>query len=167
MSVDLETVKRVARLARIAVSEEDAERMTGELNAILGFAQLLQRDKKTPLSERQQERVEHVLKGGEHLLRLIDEVLDLSRIEAGRVTVSLEPVGVAEVLDEVRTTLQPLAGRTQSTIASGDRPRWPGGSHGSTLRTSEPKAKPSSPCAYTIGLSPMRSRTRCATPPTG
>lgn len=37
MSVDLATVKRVARLARIAVSEEDAERMTGELNGILGF----------------------------------------------------------------------------------------------------------------------------------
>lgn len=37
MSVDLATVKRVARLARIAVSEEDASRMTGELNAILGF----------------------------------------------------------------------------------------------------------------------------------
>lgn len=41
MSVDLQTVKRVARLARIAVSEEDAERMTGELNAILGFVQQL------------------------------------------------------------------------------------------------------------------------------
>lgn len=41
MSVDLETVKRVARLARIAVSPEDAERMTGELNAILGFVEQL------------------------------------------------------------------------------------------------------------------------------
>ncbi|TIU14762.1 MAG: Asp-tRNA(Asn)/Glu-tRNA(Gln) amidotransferase subunit GatC [Mesorhizobium sp.] len=41
MSVDLLTVKRVARLARIAVSEEDAERMTGELNAILGFVEQL------------------------------------------------------------------------------------------------------------------------------
>jgi aspartyl-tRNA(Asn)/glutamyl-tRNA(Gln) amidotransferase subunit C len=41
MSVDLKTVKRVARLARIAVSEEDAERMTGELNAILGFVEQL------------------------------------------------------------------------------------------------------------------------------
>jgi aspartyl-tRNA(Asn)/glutamyl-tRNA(Gln) amidotransferase subunit C len=41
MSVDLNTVKRVARLARIAVSEEDAERMTGELNAILGFVEQL------------------------------------------------------------------------------------------------------------------------------
>jgi len=41
MSVDITTVKRVARLARIAVSEEDAERMTGELNAILGFVEQL------------------------------------------------------------------------------------------------------------------------------
>ncbi|UDL90298.1 Asp-tRNA(Asn)/Glu-tRNA(Gln) amidotransferase subunit GatC [Mesorhizobium sp. PAMC28654] len=41
MSVDLQTVKRVARLARIAVSEEEAERMTGELNAILGFVEQL------------------------------------------------------------------------------------------------------------------------------
>jgi PAS domain S-box-containing protein len=54
------------------------------LNAILGFAQLLQRDKKSPLNLRQKERVEHVLRGGEHLLRLIDDVLDLARIEAGR-----------------------------------------------------------------------------------
>ncbi len=41
MSVDTETVKRVARLARIAVSDEDAQRMTGELNAILGFVEQL------------------------------------------------------------------------------------------------------------------------------
>ena len=62
------------------------------LNAILGFAQLLERDRKQPLDERQLERVQHVLRGGEHLLRLIDDVLDLSRIEAGRVSVSAEPV---------------------------------------------------------------------------
>ncbi|CAM5636091.1 Glutamyl-tRNA(Gln) amidotransferase subunit C [Mycolicibacterium aubagnense] len=41
MSVDIQTVKRVARLARIAVSDEDAERMTGELNTILGFVEQL------------------------------------------------------------------------------------------------------------------------------
>jgi PAS domain S-box-containing protein len=81
------------------------------LNAILGFAQLLQRDKREPLSERHRERVEHVLKGGDHLLRLIDEILDLSRIEAGRIPVSLEPVGVAEALTEVEATLDPMATR--------------------------------------------------------
>jgi len=81
------------------------------LNAILGFAQLLQRDKKDPLSQRHQGRVEQILKGGEHLLRLIDDILDLSRIEAGGVSISTEPVGVIEVLEEVRTTLEPMATR--------------------------------------------------------
>jgi len=81
------------------------------LNAILGFAQLLQRDRKEPLSTRHQERVEQILKGGEHLLRLIDDILDLSRIEAGGVSISIEPVSVAEVLDEARRTLEPLAVR--------------------------------------------------------
>ena len=81
------------------------------LNSILGFAQLLQRDKKAPLTEAQKEKLEYVLKGGEHLLRLIDDILDLSRIEAGRVTVSPEPVGVAEVFAEVKATLAPMASR--------------------------------------------------------
>jgi PAS domain S-box-containing protein len=81
------------------------------LNAILGFAQLLQRDKKEPLSARHKERVDQILKGGEHLLRLIDDILDLSRIEAGGVSISTEPVGVPEVLEEIRTTLEPMAAR--------------------------------------------------------
>jgi CheY-like chemotaxis protein/anti-sigma regulatory factor (Ser/Thr protein kinase) len=57
-----------------------------------------------------------VLKGGEHLLRLIDEVLDLSRIEAGRVSVSPEPVGIREVLSEVKSTLQSMAARAEIEI---------------------------------------------------
>lgn len=86
------------------------------LNAILGFAQLLKRDKKVPLAERHQERVDHVLKGGEHLLRLIDEVLDLARIEAGAITVSTEPVDVAGVLSEVKSTLAPMASRAEVVL---------------------------------------------------
>lgn len=86
------------------------------LNAILGFAQLLQRDRKTPLTARQLERVEHVLRGGEHLLRLIDDVLDLARIEAGRVLISLEPVSIEDVLNEVKGTLDPMATRTNVTL---------------------------------------------------
>jgi PAS domain S-box-containing protein len=83
------------------------------LNAVLGFAQLLERDRKQPLTERQQERLQHVLHGGEHLLRLIDDVLDLARIEAGRVAMSCEPVVVGDVLREVTTTLEPMAARAQ------------------------------------------------------
>jgi len=79
------------------------------LNAILGFAQLLQRDKKEPLSARHRERADQILKGGEHLLRLIDDILDLSRIEAGGVSMSTEPVGLVEVLEQVTATLQPMA----------------------------------------------------------
>jgi PAS domain S-box-containing protein len=82
------------------------------LNAILGFAQLLSRDKKEPLSDRQRERATQILRGGEHLLRLIDDILDLAGIETGRVSVSREPVSIGEVLDEARVTLQPLAERT-------------------------------------------------------
>ena len=82
------------------------------LNAILGFAQLLQRDRKEPLSERHQERLGHVMRGGEHLLRLIDDVLDFARVEAGRITISPEPVGLAQVIEEVTTTLGPMATRT-------------------------------------------------------
>jgi PAS domain S-box-containing protein len=87
------------------------------LNAVLGFAQLLQRDKKQPLSTRQQERLEHVMRGGEHLLRLIDDVLDLARIEAGRVLISPEPVQIAEVLAEVKDTLAPMAAHAGISIS--------------------------------------------------
>jgi PAS domain S-box-containing protein len=95
------------------------------LNAILGFAQLLERDRKQPLSERQIERLRHVLRGGEHLLRLIDDVLDLSRIEAGRVMVSPEPVNVREVVEETITTLEPMASRAGIAIRRGALPEVP------------------------------------------
>ena len=95
------------------------------LNAILGFAQLLQRDKKQPLADATDERVDQILKGGEHLLRLIDDILDLSRIEAGGVSISTEPVGVAEVLEEVRATLDPLAARAGSGSRSSPCPPEP------------------------------------------
>jgi signal transduction histidine kinase len=76
------------------------------LNAILGFGQLLQLD---DLSGEQQESVEQILRGGRHLLGLIDEVLDLSRIESGSLALSLEPVNVDEVVTETLDLIRPLA----------------------------------------------------------
>lgn len=81
------------------------------LNAVLGFAQLLQRDRKEPLSQRHRERVEHILRGGEHLLHLIDDVLDLSRIEARIVPIADDTVDVLDVLNELRSSLEPMAAR--------------------------------------------------------
>ena len=83
------------------------------LNSVLGFAQLLQRDRKTPLTTRHAGMVEHIASAGEHLLRLIDEILDLARIEDGRVTMSIEPTELAEVAAQVVTTLAPMAARAE------------------------------------------------------
>jgi PAS domain S-box-containing protein len=105
-----------AAAAASAAKSEFLSSMSHELrtplNAILGFAQLLARDRKEPLSERHKERANQILRGGEHLLRLIDDILDLSRIEAGRVSVSTEPVSPSDVLEQARLTLEPLAARS-------------------------------------------------------
>jgi len=76
------------------------------LNAVLGFAQLLQLD---DLEEEQAESVRQILKGGRHLLSLIDEVLDISGIESGRLTVSVEPVDPQGLLDDVLALVEPTA----------------------------------------------------------
>ena len=108
-------VARLAADAGSAAKSEFLSSMSHELrtplNAILGFAQLLHRDKREPPSERQRERIHQILKGGEHLLRLIDDILDLSRIEAGGVSISTEPVSTTEVLEEMKKTLGPMAAR--------------------------------------------------------
>ncbi len=76
------------------------------LNVILGFAQVMQLDEMTP---RQDESAGHILQAGRHLLRLIDETLDISKVEAGHLGIMLEAVGVANAVDEVFVLMQPLA----------------------------------------------------------
>jgi signal transduction histidine kinase/ActR/RegA family two-component response regulator len=79
------------------------------LNAILGFGQLLEMD---DLSERQGDSLRQIMKAGRHLLELIDEVLDISRIETGRLPVSTEPVSVALAIAEVLDLMGPFAAET-------------------------------------------------------
>ncbi len=111
---------RAAAEAASSAKSESLSSMSPELrtpmNAILGFAQLLQRDKKTPLSPDQKDKLSYVLQGGEHLLRLIDDVLDLSRIEAGRIMISPEPVRVDDVLSQVQQGLAPMATRAGAKL---------------------------------------------------
>ncbi|HWC36384.1 MAG TPA: ATP-binding protein [Mycobacteriales bacterium] len=76
------------------------------LNAILGYGQILQMD---PLREDQEQPVAQILSGGRHLLELINEVLDISRIEVGRLSLSVEPVQVAEVIGTTIDMVRPAA----------------------------------------------------------
>jgi PAS domain S-box-containing protein len=117
---ELREARSLAEAASAAKSEflaSMSHELRTPLNAILGFAQLLQRDRKEPLSDRHQERLGHVMRGGEHLLRLIDDVLDFARVEAGRITISPEAVGLREVIEEVATTLSPMATRAGIALA--------------------------------------------------
>ena len=79
------------------------------LNSILGFAQLLQQETFGELNERQLRYVDHILSGGRHLLELINDVLDLSKVQSGRMELKPVELSVAQVLREVSAKAQPLA----------------------------------------------------------
>lgn len=111
---DLAREERVARDSAIAANQAKNDFLSAmshelrtPLNAILGFGQILQAD--TALNDEQSEFAGEIIRAGEHLLSLVDEVLDLSRIETGRVDLSLEPVAVASVFSEVVTLIAPFA----------------------------------------------------------
>ncbi|HYU85838.1 MAG TPA: ATP-binding protein, partial [Kribbellaceae bacterium] len=97
--------------------DEFLSRMSHELrtplNAVLGFAQLLEMD---GLDEEQRDSVEHILRGGRHLLALVNEVLDLTRVESGSFALSLEPIRLWEVVDDAVHLMKPIADDTGVTV---------------------------------------------------
>ena len=120
---------------RLQTSRESAEkaskaksdflsRMSHELrtplNSILGFAQLLQMD---DIPGQQADAVDHILRAGRHLLDLIDEVLDIARIESGYLELTLTPVAVAEIVSEALELTNPMAARAEVVIRSSVDPR--------------------------------------------
>ncbi len=78
------------------------------LNSILGFSQVLNTDPDEPLSVSQKESVRQILKAGWHLLTLINEVLDLARIDTGKLQLSIESVGIEQIVREALTLVAPL-----------------------------------------------------------
>ena len=126
--VNLDHRRHAAELARAKDAAETANaaksdflsRMSHELrtplNAILGFGQLLEMDKAT-LNETQADSVREILHAGEHLLAMVNEVLDLSRIESGRLNLSLESVAVLPVVAHCLAQVRPLASERGIVIA--------------------------------------------------
>ena len=88
------------------------------LNAVMGFSDLLADKRYGELSERQQRYVSHINTGGRHLLKLINDILDLSKIEAGRMEISREDLSVETIFGEVESALRPLAEKKTQTLSS-------------------------------------------------
>ncbi|MEQ1519332.1 MAG: PAS domain S-box protein, partial [Usitatibacteraceae bacterium] len=107
----LEGAKVIAEKANLAKSDflsSMSHELRSPLNAILGFAQLMDSDT-TPASPSQKASIGQILHAGWYLLELINEILDLAVVESGKLSLSAEPVSLAEVLSECRAMIEPQA----------------------------------------------------------
>ncbi|MGK5057601.1 ATP-binding protein [Janthinobacterium sp. LB2P49] len=100
---------RSANYAKSAFLSSMSHELRTPLNAILGFAQILSSDRLPSTLEQKKEFAGHILKSGRHLLTLINEILDLAKVESGTVSLSLEPVALDAILQECRDMIAPLA----------------------------------------------------------
>jgi PAS domain S-box-containing protein len=110
-NVELQNAKLVAEKANLAKSDflsSMSHELRSPLNAILGFAQLMESASPSP-TDSQKESIAQILQAGWHLLNLINEILDLAVIEAGKVLFSTEPVSLADVMAECQAMLEPQA----------------------------------------------------------
>ncbi len=98
-----------ANQAKSAFLSSMSHELRTPLNAILGFAQLCGSDTLPVTEQQKKEFITHIIKAGKHLLVLINEVLDLAKVESGTLSLSLEPVSLAEVMFECQTMIAPLA----------------------------------------------------------
>jgi PAS domain S-box-containing protein len=110
-SSEMETAKSAAEKANLAKSDflsSMSHELRSPLNAILGFAQLLETTSPLPTTS-QKESISQILQAGWHLLKLINEVLDLAVVESGKMSLSPEPVSMAECLAECKAMMEPQA----------------------------------------------------------
>ncbi len=124
-NAEIEAIGREEATRANRAKSEFLSRMSHELrtplNAVLGFAQILAMD---DLSPDQRDSVGFIHRAGEHLLALINDVLDISRIEAGALRLSLEPVHLNEVIANALSLIRPQAARSDislpTELAGGD-----------------------------------------------
>jgi len=110
-NLELEAARSVAEIANLSKSEflsSMSHELRSPLNAILGFAQLMETGSPPP-SSTQKSSIDQILKAGWYLLELINEILDLALIESGRLSLTLEPMSLVEVMHECQGMIEPLA----------------------------------------------------------
>ena len=134
------------------------------LNAIIGITEMLEEDARDDALDDYIEPLERVSRAGTHLLHLINEVLDLSKIEAGRVEFHIEAIDVAELTEELATTAQPLADKKGNRLVV-RCPEEFGAMHGDPTRVRQIVLNLlSNACKFTEGgevsLTVSRKRTR-------
>ena len=135
---DITAQKRIqAALERAKLDAEAANRAKTEflssmshelrtpMNAVLGYAQLLLQNKKEPISPRQQRQINQILKSGQHLLNLINDILDLSRIESGRVELAIKDLALDKIIGECLSLVEAVAGRNRISIQNLSRQKSP------------------------------------------
>ena len=105
-----------ANQAKSAFLSSMSHELRTPLNSIIGFAQLLDSDEETPLLEDQKESIGYILSSGQHLLNLINEVLELSSIEAGKTILSVKELKLKPIIDESLDLLMPLAKKANIEI---------------------------------------------------
>jgi PAS domain S-box-containing protein len=110
---EAETAARAANEAKNDFLSRMSHELRTPLNAVLGFGQLLEIQLK---DSDQADSVRHIVRAGRHLLDLINEVLDITRIEARELSVSLESVPVAAIVDETSLLMRPLADAANVTL---------------------------------------------------
>jgi CheY-like chemotaxis protein len=108
---EAEAAARTANQAKSHFLSRMSHELRTPLNAVLGFGQLLEMSLEDTDDAEDIDAVAQILKGGRHLLHLIDDVLDISRIEAGEMSIAIEPVPIARLVEESMQLMAPLAER--------------------------------------------------------
>jgi len=119
VEMELHHAMGVAKRANLAKSDflsSMSHELRTPLNAILGFAQLMESGSPLPTPS-QQRSIGQILKAGWYLLELINEVLDLALIESGKLSLSLESVSLAEVMQECETMIEPQASKCGISVS--------------------------------------------------